>query len=271
MKKIVLFIFIMTCGGALAQKIETIKVSAERGIPGESFSKTSFGIEFWIQEPQLVIAVDPTDSKVLALRSSGGESLFDGHQKAVAARKKHVEEQAKKGRYMFSSRSEDLVDYSRSVALRDTLGFKFVIDSWSLPPKGASSINCKFDIAYYVLDASAEASTYIVENVVLGKASTITINGRDVAIKQNGSSTSNGRQKFFFQMSTLDIGALVEKVELVNEANELLEDLTGYRPTELTSFRIDQDKVNTAVRLRFTFKPLFKKKILLEKQVALGI
>lgn len=274
MKKIKIIISVFILGFSLfplAQEIKPIKVTIEKGIPGVSFSKTSLGIEFWVQEPDMVIAIDPIESKVIDFSSSTGVGLLKAHQKAVKARKLYVAEQAKKGRHMFSSRSESLIDFSRSVALRDTLGFKFVIDSWAIPPPKTSSLSCKFVISYFVLDTLTEPSFKVLNNVVLNKTKTLVLNGKEVALKQNGSSNSNGKKSLHFQINTLDIGALVEKVELVDQANKVLEDLTGYRTIEDISFRINGSYLNTFVNLRFTIKPLIKKTIQLEQEVSFGI
>ena len=113
---------------------------------------------------------------------------------------------------MFSSRSESLIDFSNSRALRDTLGFKLVVDSWVTPSKGATKLNCKFHIMYHAVDSKAEAKPITVKNIVLNKTNALIIGDKEVAIKQSGSGTWRGKKTVAYEMTTLDIGALVQKL-----------------------------------------------------------
>ncbi len=270
MKKIIFLLVLVFCTYSNAQKVQPLKVSVEKGIPGESFSKTSLGIEFWVQDATEVVAIDLHQSKVIELKTNTGESLLEKHKEAVEARKKYVEEQAKKGRYMFSSRSESLIDFNSSRALRDTLGFKLVIDSWVTPSKGATALNCKFYIMYHAVDTKAEAKPITVKNVVLNKTNTLIINDRKVVIKQSGSGTWKGKKTVAYEMTTLDIGALVQKIEQVDVNGELIEVLRDYKANEKVNFNIDETKIKTPIHLRFTLKPLVKNSVKIEEQISLG-
>ena len=255
----------------IAQKVVPLKVVVERGIPGESFSKTSLGLEFWVQEQAQVITVNEHGSSVLELTTDTGESLLEAHRKAVADRKKYVEEQAKKGRYMFSSRSEKLIDFDNSRSFRDTLGFKLVIDSWAIPSKPTSSLKSKIKISYFIEDVGTKEQISISKDVVLTKAKQLIINDKQVTLDQNGYSTSNGEKFLYFQLSTSELGELVEKVEMVNEESEVIEVVSSSKANEKVRFTISEKHVNSPIHLKFTIKPLQKKSVILEQKVTIGL
>lgn len=152
--RIIIFFVLGCCVTISAQEVKPIKITIEQGIPGESFSKTNLGIELWVQEKEDLVYIDQTKSKVMELKADSDENLLYAHQKAIANYKKYVADQEKVGRYIFSSRTEQLIDFYASTSFRDTLGFKFVLNSWAIPLKNTSNIHCKALISYFIVDVN---------------------------------------------------------------------------------------------------------------------
>ena len=260
------FSFLLT-----AQEVKPIKINIEQGIPGESFSKTTFGLEFWIQEQAKVIAIDEENTKVIELKTNNGENLLKAHQEAVTKYKDYVDEQAKKGRYKFSSRSESLIDFNASKSLKDTLGFKLVLDSWAIPSKSTLSVNCLIKVTYFVPKAKVDSHTKTINIKALKGAKIINFNGKEVDLKQNYSSRYNGDRFLGYELKTQDLGVYVEKIAHVDNEGKVIDNLLKYSADNKINFDVKESLVSTPINLKFTFKPLLRKSVEIKQEVNIGL
>lgn len=271
MRVILFFISLWVGYLACAQEIKPVKVTVEQGIPGESFSKTTLGIEFWIQDKDQLIYLDQKESKVLELKTDSGRNLLEAHQKAVTDYKNYVAEQEKKGRYKFSSRTDQLINFKASTSLRDTLGFKLVLDSWAIPPKNTTSIYCKALVSYFVSDSSANLLSGITKNVVLNAVKTIVFNSKEVPIRQHSSMRTDDEVILGYILNSSELGVLVEKIEQVDDSGKVLKRLSNSSGKSSISFEVNENEISSPMNLKFTYKPLRTKSIAIDQQLRLGL
>ena len=271
MKTILFILCIGVCYITYAQEIKPVKVTVEQGIPGESFSKTTLGITFWIQEQEEFIYLDQIETKVQELNTDQSINLLEAHHQAVADHNKYVAEQEKKGRHMFSSRTDQLIDFKASKPLRDTLGFKFVLDSWAIPPKNTKNIYCKALLNYFVADANAEVQSSVTKNVVLNDVNTIAFNNKEVAIQQNGYESMNNEKSWFYELSTSELEALIEKIEQVDDTGKVIRQLSNFKANSRFRFKVSENKLMSPIHLKFTYRPLKQKSIVIDQKLELGL
>ena len=270
MKKINQIISVLVLGFSFfvsAQEVMPIKLVVERGIPGESFSKTTLGLEFWIKEQEKVIAIDENNTKVIILKTNSGESLIEAHKKAVIKYKKYVDEQTKKGHYKFSSRSEKLIDFNASKSFRDTLGFKLVLDSWAIPSKLTTSVNCIIKVAYFISETKADSQAKTINAITLKDAKTIIFNDKEVDLKQNYSSRYDGERFLGYELKTQDLGVFVEKIEHIDNDGKVIANLLKYSANNKINFDVKEGLVSAPINLKFTFKPLKRKSVEIKQKV----
>lgn len=271
MKKIIFLFVIVLSINLNAQEVKPIKISVEQGIPGESFSKTTFGLEFWIQESAKVIAIDEENTKVVVLKTDTGESLLEAHKKAIIARKEYVKEQEKKGRYLFSSRSENLIDFNASQSFRDTLGFKLVLDSWAIPSKSTKSIDCLIKVEYFTPETKGDSQTKTINAITLSASKVINFNNKDVDLTQNYSSTYNGDRFLGYELKTQDLGVFIEKIEYIDDDGKIIGNLLKRSADNKIYFDVKESLVNNPINLKFTFKPLMRKSVEIKQEVSIGL
>ena len=271
MRIVLLFITLGLYFITYAQEIKPVKITVEQSIPGESFSKTTLGIMFWIQEQEEFIYLDQIETKVLELKADQSINLLEAHHQAIADHKKYVAEQEKKGRYKFSSRTDRLIDFKASKPLRDTLGFKFALDSWAIPPKNTKSIYCKALLNYFVADANAEVQSSVTKNVVLNDVKTIAFNNKEVAIQQNGYESMNNEKSWFYELSTSDLEALIEKIEQIDDTGKVIEQLSNFKANSRFRFKVSENKLMSPMHLKFTYRPLKQKSIVIDQKLELGL
>lgn len=260
-------LYLSLCHFSFAQNLLPLKLEVSREVGNIDFTATKLKVEYWLQVDEQFVALVPEESTITTLKDDLGTDLAKLHLEAVKKREMYVEEQAKKGRYMFSSRSKELLPVSEAVALRDTTGFKFILDSWALPHSKARTIQLKGKLVYLVADSDAEEKNLTASRQALGRETEITIRGKAIKITEYGSSTIGNERSINYRMAREEVPIALSKVEAYNDSQELVSSSYG----DGYSLSVKEAYINKPLTLKFYYRDLEKKEYMLDQQISLGL
>ncbi|MDH3711332.1 MAG: hypothetical protein OER04_15665 [Cyclobacteriaceae bacterium] len=253
--------------GLCAQDLVLLKVQVSREVPEMDFTKDQFLLDYWLQEKEKLVALDPEATDISLFNTDQGQDLIQLHQKVVQDYHTYVEEQAKRGRIMFTSRTGVLLDPGKVQVLDDTVGFRFEIDCWALPAAGTSFVELKGTLVYKVVDQDAKVQKVSVDLEILGRENQVMVDQDSITISQYGSSNIGDKQWINYQVDRIEFPYALEKLEVYNEKDEMISNprSSGYVvgiPPEFT---------HRPLRLVFHYKGLKTKSYNIDTRVGLGL
>lgn len=253
-----------------AQNLVPIKMEISREIPGVKFTQSKFYLEYWLQVEEQFIGLVPGESAITTLIDDHGNDLLEGHIEAVRAREAYVEEEAKKGRMMFSSRPKDLLVADQAVVMKDTLGFKFHFDSWVLPSPETTSIQLKGKLVYLVTNPKVVEQQVSVACDKLGRETTVELLGKPIKITEAGSSSIGDERFISYQLPRDQVPVALTKVEVYNSLNKLVND-NPFLGGGAYNISVKQTYANQPVTIKFFYRELQRKEYLIDHQINLGL
>jgi len=109
------------------------------------------------------------------------------------------------------------------------------------------------------------------KNVILNGTKFIEFNNKEVDVQQNSSSRMNNEKFLGYELSTSDLGVLIEKIEQVDDVGKVLKILTRFKVTDTITFEVSENNIQSSIHLKFTYKPLKQKSILIDQKFGIGL
>ena len=239
----------------LAQEVVPLKIDIDSRGPDGIFPKSKLRIEVWIQESQKFMGLDTSKTKIIFWKDNLGVDLLVAHKNTIQKFEQKAAESAKNGIPVSTTRSRKLIDYNNTVGLRDTIGFKLVLENWAVPSGNSTSLKLKGDLVYFVL-SNGEVKSAILKNIILNKIETIEWQGKRIPINYSGYAQINGEYLISYKINSSDLGVAVEKVEQLNENGEVIKQLSRFAAAEKVYFEVNNKDLKSPMNLKFTYRPL---------------
>ena len=251
-----------------AQEIMPLKIDIDSRGPDGIFPKSKLRIEVWIQESQKFMGLDTSRTKITSWEDNLGVDLLTAHKNTIQKFEEKAAESAKNGIPVSTTRSRKLIDYNNTVGLRDTIGFKLVLENWAVPSGNSTSLKLKGDLVYFVL-SKGEVKSAILKNIILDKIETIEWQGKRIPINYSGYSQMNDEYLIEYKIKSSDLGVAVEKVELLNENGEVIKQLSRFAAAEKIYFEVNNKYLKNPINIKFTYTPLQEVVLDLNKEFAI--
>ena len=239
----------------LAQEVVPLKIDIDSRGPDGIFPKSKLRIEVWIQESQKFMGLDTSKTKIIFWKDNLGVDLLVAHKNTIQKFEQKAAESTKNGIPVSTTRSRKLIDYNNTVGLRDTIGFKLVLENWAVPSGNSTSLKLKGDLVYFVL-SNGEVKSAILKNIILNKIETIEWQGKRIPINYSGYAQINGEYLISYKINSSDLGVAVEKVEQLNENGEVIKQLSRFAAAEKVYFEVNNKDLKSPMNLKFTYRPL---------------
>lgn len=251
-----------------AQEIMPLKIDIDSRGPDGIFPKSKLRIEVWIQESQKFMGLDTSRTKITSWEDNLGVDLLTAHKNTIQKFEEKAAESAKNGIPVSTTRSRKLIDYNNTVGLRDTIGFKLVLENWAVPSGNSTSLKLKGDLVYFVL-SKGEVKSAILKNIILDKIETIEWQVKRIPINYSGYSQMNDEYLIEYKIKSSDLGVAVEKVELLNENGEVIKQLSRFAAAEKIYFEVNNKYLKNPINIKFTYTPLQEVVLDLNKEFAI--
>ena len=251
-----------------AQEIMPLKIDIDSRGPDGIFPKSKLRIEVWIQESQKFMGLDTSRTKITSWEDNLGVDLLTAHKNTIQKFEEKAAESAKNGIPVSTTRSRKLIDYNNTVGLRDTIGFKLVLENWAVPSGNSTSLKLKGDLVYFVL-SKGEVKSAILKNIILDEIETIEWQGKRIPINYSGYSQMNDEYLIEYKIKSSDLGVAVEKVELLNENGEVIKQLSRFAAAEKIYFEVNNKYLKNPINIKFTYTPLQEVVLDLNKEFAI--
>ena len=252
----------------LAQEVVPLKIDIDSRGPDGIFPKSKLRIEVWIQESHKFMGLDNSRTKITSWEDNLGVDLLTAHKNTIQKFEEKAAESAKNGIPVSTTRSRKLIDYNNTVGLRDTIGFKLVLENWAVPSGNSTSLKLKGDLVYFVL-SKGEVKSAILKNIILDEIETIEWQGKRIPINYSGYSQMNDEYLIEYKIKSSDLGVAVEKVELLNENGEVIKQLSRFAAAEKIYFEVNNKYLKNPINIKFTYTPLQEVVLDLNKEFAI--
>ncbi len=251
-----------------AQEIMPLKIDIDPRNPEGVFPKSKLRMEIWILESQKFMGLDTSRTKITSWNDNLGVDLLMAHKNTIQKFEQKAAESAKNGMPVSTTRSRKLINYNNTVGLRDTIGFKLVLENWAVPSNNSTSLKLKGDLVYFVL-SKGEVKSAILKNIILDEIETIEWQGKRIPINYSGYSKMNDEYLIEYKIKSSDLGVAVEKVELLNVNGEVIKQLSRFAAAEKIYFEVNNKYLKNPINIKFTYTPLQEVVLDLNKEFAI--